>query len=191
MRMVRPPYSKEYCACAAVLASQNAATAKSFFIIDPPEQVQSRSDPKLRQFQLRDLHHFHDISRGSAALVQCVPGSQSKLRRRTRSISGETAGSRATDYSKTSRQSRTSFSRMHHTQLLSLRREFRDGNRYASPPSFRTKFAAAARPLISLLSSSNRRRASFSRSSTNAIAASFVSGPLATGAEFSPIVSST
>src|ERR1700687_5953202 len=101
MRMVRPPYSKEYCACAAVLASKNAATAKSFFTIDPPEQVQSQSDPKLRQFQLRDLHHFHDISRGSAALVQCVPGSQSKLRRRTRSISGETAGSRATDYSKT------------------------------------------------------------------------------------------
>jgi hypothetical protein len=32
MRMVVPPYSKVYWACAALLASNRAATAKSFFI---------------------------------------------------------------------------------------------------------------------------------------------------------------
>src|SRR5262245_11960720 len=32
MRMVFPPYSKVYWACAALLASNRAATAKSFFI---------------------------------------------------------------------------------------------------------------------------------------------------------------
>jgi hypothetical protein len=35
IRMVRPPYSNWYCACAAVLASsKNAAAANVFFIID-------------------------------------------------------------------------------------------------------------------------------------------------------------
>ena len=32
MRMVRPPYSKVYCAWAAVLAKRNAAVANSFLI---------------------------------------------------------------------------------------------------------------------------------------------------------------
>ena len=62
---------------------------------------------------------------------------------------------------------------------------------YFPPASLRTKFAAAVRPAISFLRSSNRCRASLSRSSTNFMAASPVNGPLTTGTEFSPIVSST
>lgn len=67
----------------------------------------------------------------------------------------------------------------------------RDGLSYFPPASLRTKFAAAVRPAISLLRSSNRCRASLSRSSTNFMAASPVNGPLTTGTEFSPMVSST
>src|SRR5258705_6280846 len=63
--------------------------------------------------------------------------------------------------------------------------------RYISPVSFCATFAAALRPVISLLSCSKRCRASFWLSSTNRIAASFVIGPAITGMEVSPIVSST
>src|SRR5438552_13959448 len=50
-RMVRPPYSKVYCACAAVLASKNAAIAKSFFMTN----LLSRRS-RFRSFKLRQHH---------------------------------------------------------------------------------------------------------------------------------------
>ena len=63
---------------------------------------------------------------------------------------------------------------------------------YASPLlSLRTKLATALRPAISAFNWSNRCRASASRSSTNWIAAFFVIGPVTTGVEYSPMVSST
>ena len=52
---------------------------------------------------------------------------------------------------------------------------------YASPPSLRTRLAAALRPVISLFNCSKRRRASLSRSSTIWIAASLVIGPVTMG----------
>ena len=51
--------------------------------------------------------------------------------------------------------------------------------------------AGMPRPVISLFNCSKRRRASLSRSLTIWIAASLDIGPLTTGAEFSPMVSST
>jgi hypothetical protein len=65
------------------------------------------------------------------------------------------------------------------------------GRCYISLSSLRTKFAAAARPAISVFRRSNRCRASLSRSSTNLTASSPDIGPLVIGWELSPMVSST
>jgi hypothetical protein len=71
--MVRPPYSKVYWACAAVLANRRAAIANSFLIIiswaggTPTIPIPMLCFGNALQ---RDLCHFHNISREQAGLVQ-------------------------------------------------------------------------------------------------------------------------